>query len=221
MFIFIVSLFIILASIVNAISRCALAKRGKRKTRAVIDLVLIGTSILYIFFSLFFYYKEGNLFVFLISFLICIANILVLYNPDNASLKVASFLYFGIPVIALIMYGIVGGKLVIDTENKVQDVQYITAINDDYVVLSQYGDNINVLYVVNDNGKKEYINKIVKKEDISINKISDKPCITISTYYYKKIGIFGNEKSLQEIAKEKININTEKEQIINSELLSE
>ncbi len=226
MFLFIVNLFIILATVVKAIFS---AKRGKNaKPYIAIDIVLMGISLLYLIYACYFLSNEwyvNYLCALAISVLVCVANIL---NFDGdfeenglKSRRAFSLILCGMSVIFLVIYCIFGGTLVIDPESKVQDIQYITAIrNDDYVVLSQDGENVNMLYVVNDNGRDEYINKVVKKEDISINENSDKPCITTSKYYYKKIGIFGNEKLLEKMTTEKVNINVKKEKVINSELLS-
>ncbi len=225
MFLFIVSLLIILATVVNAIFSIKRVKNAK--PYIAIDLALVGISLLYFFYACSFSIEEeyiNRAFVSATGLLLWFANILNFYGDieENKSKqwRFLSLILCGFSVILLVMYCIFGGTLVIDPESKVQDIQYITAINDDYVVLSQDGDNINMLYLVNDNGKEEYINKVVKKEDISINESSDIPCITIFTYYYKKIGIFGNEKLLDIIAKEEVNINAEKEKVINAELLA-
>ncbi len=224
MFLFIVSLLIILGTAVKAIFP---AKRGKNaKPYIAIDLALVGISLLYFICACHFSIKGEYVncaFVSSTGLLVCFANLCNcsgdIEKNKSKQWRFVSLILCGVSVIPLALYCIFGGTVLIDPESEVQDIQYITAINDDYVVLSQDGDNINMLYLVNDNGKDEYINKVVKKEDISINENSDIPCITIFTYYYKKIGIFGNEKLLEKMTTEKVNINVKKEKVINAEIL--
>lgn len=183
MFLFIVSLFIILATAFKAIFS---VKRDRNaKLYMAIDKVLLGISLLYFICVCYFLIKEEHVnyaFAGAIGIFVCFAN--AFSFSDNTEKNISkqgrflSLVFCGFSIIFLVIYCIFGGTLVIEPESKVQDVQYITAINDDYVVLS-----------------------------------------TISTYYYKKIGVFGNEKPLKRIAKEEVNINAEKEKVINAELL--